>query len=739
MTGALFFAMRRIDGAFYRFWAGIETILALLFLNPLQRLTLNELVISGDFDLCHYIPQIPGGHWLFRLFPTRHYAVFGEGLGLSPNGYFSPHEYLKLNPDVGDAGVPAYWHWLTKGRRENRRIFDTPLPVKLPEALQFDYQPIEGRPQTTFACHIHVYYEDLWDEIWATLSRNGLDMHYIVTLAYQGQRTLVLRQKILNDCPDAEVIVVENKGRDILPFLWLLNNGAFDGFKAICKIHTKRSVHRADGDRWRRRLIRGIASKKTVPLLEKFLADPDLAIWTADGQTLAAKKWWGHNRSKVEAILSRIGLSVRSETPYFPSGSMYWIKPFPLGLLKSLHLTEVDFEPETGALDGTTAHAVERVVGELARASGQSIIETTELRRNPIREARMKPKYVSAFYLPQYHQIPENDDWWGKGYTEWTAVERAQPMFNHHLIRRPSSEIGQYDLIDGTIQAKQAALAREHGIDAFCAYFYWFGRKRLLEKPLNQLLERKDQDFPFYLCWANESWRRNWDGLSGDVLIEQEYPTGFEAMLAAELAPYMRDHRYQKPDGIRPRLVIYRPEELPNPRVNIAQIRTELSVLGVEGVEIGAVRFHTDFNLRNDLVDFWIEMPPHGFFDPADCLHNADSPDGLVTPFDGIIYDYEKLARRAVDQIVPPNTIVGAMPSWDNSPRRKSSGHIAYGATPAGFRKWLRGIQDQRLGGSYRHEVMINAWNEWGESAVVEPCDCFGDLNLQAIREMVDV
>ena len=737
MTAVIVGNARWIMHIVWSIWAGLETIVALAFPNPAQRVALFEIARIGDFDHRHYRPQIPGNHWLYALFSRRHYAVFGERLGLSPNAYFQPKAYLRLNPDVADAGVSPYWHWLTKGRSENRRIFDAPAPAPIPTRYHVPITPRNRSVRADFACHIHVHYQELWVEIQNILSGLSLELDIFVTLSYCGPETVELKAQIENDCPDAEVFIVENRGRDILPFLRLLNAGVFDDYQAVCKLHTKRSVHRADGDRWRRRLIRGIVSPKTPHLLAKFLADTNLAIWAADGQILRSKKWWGTNKCRTEGLLHRIGLKINSDCPYFPSGSMFWIKPFTLGLLKSLQLDANDFEDETGALDGTTAHAVERVVGELALAAGQTIIETSELSRRPTPAPKSRPSYVSAFYLPQYHRVPENDAWWGDGYTEWMALKRARPLFNNHVLRHPPTEDCAYDLSDPYVMERQAQLATKHGIDGFCVYFYWFGRKRMLEKPLDQLLQNPNVAFPFYLCWANESWRRNWDGLSGEILMAQEYPAGFEVDLAQQLAPYLRDSRYQRPDGSRRRFVIYRPEDLPEPKCNISRLRSALRDLGLGEIELGGVRFHTQTQDAFNLVDFWIEMPPHGFFERSDCLSEEQIPKGLVSGFDGILYDYQTLAERAVQKKVASNTIVGVMPSWDNSPRRGSSGHIAHGATPAGFRQWLAGVQAHKLSDSYRNEVFINAWNEWGETAMLEPCDRFGDLNLRAVSEVL--
>eukprot|EP00903_Cladosiphon_okamuranus_P020962 g19254.t1 len=309
------------------------------------------------------------------------------------------------------------------------------------------------------------------------------------------------------------------------------------------------------------------------------------------------------------------------------------------------------------------------------------------------------------------------------------------------------ADFGFYDLRLPKTLAAQAALAGRAGIDAFCVYHYWFGGKRLLEEPLDRLLTEPDIDFPFYLCWANESWRRNWDGLSGEVLVAQDYKPDFETDLVASTLPYMRDARYQRPDGQRPRFVVYRPSDLPAPEQNIARMRRAWRRAGIGEVEIGAVAFHVtgEAEVAEGLFDFWIEMPPHGlvknesyvFGGAAGNLMNDASP---VPGFSGVIYDYSKIAQHSVDpkyrRTLPSRTIAGIMPSWDNTARRKVRAHIARGGSPATFRKWLREMHETVLETSYRNELFINAWNEWGEKAMLEPSQTFGHLYLDVLAEV---
>ncbi|WP_322867754.1 glycoside hydrolase family 99-like domain-containing protein [Aquicoccus sp. G2-2] len=463
--------------------------------------------------------------------------------------------------------------------------------------------------------------------------------------------------------------------------------------------------------------------------------------WTA----LSGEEWWGSNRPGTEAILRRMELVPGALN--FPAGSIYWLKPLVIGMIRALKLDRAVFEAERGQVDGTLAHAFERALGTLVGAAGMELRETAELLPQTRKASLMKPRYVSAFYLPQFHPTPQNDAWWGAGYSEWRACTTAASMYPGHLQPMRPGALGYYDLRATEVMGAQGALAKAAGVDGFCVYHYWFDPARLLETPMEKLLTRPDIDFPFYLCWANEPWRRNWDGLSGEILMPQDYRDGFEARLVASTLPYMRDPRYQRPDGQRPRFVIYRPGEMPDPTASIKRMRAAWRKAGIGEVELGAVHFHVKdrSEVPRGAVDFWVEMPPHGLVKGEDYLFGGPGGNRMgtaspATDFGGLIYDYAAVATRAVSRGyragLPEQTIAGIMPAWDNTARRGPKGHIAYGANPARFRRWLRDLARLRLAGSYRGELMINAWNEWAEKAVLEPSETFGRMYLDVLAEL---
>ena len=343
------------------------------------------------------------------------------------------------------------------------------------------------------------------------------------------------------------------------------------------------------------------------------------------------------------------------------------------------------------------------------------------------------PATLVAFYLPQFHTIPENDEWWGKGFTEWRNVARALPQFEGHAQPRLPGDLGFYDLRNPQVLRDQAELAQAYGIGAFCMYFYWFGGKTLLELPHQQWLNDPSITLPICLCWANENWTRTWDGRAEDVLIAQQHSPEDDLAYIAHVAQYLRDPRYLRVDG-KPLLLVYRPGKLPDPRATAERWRTWCRDNGIGELCIGYVQSFERPDPRDIGFDVAVEFPPN-----LSTPTNITDRQTLLNPdYQGEVLDWRDVAREYSERPMPEYRLFpGVNCGWDNEPRRPGRGRTYLHASPRAYRDWLSTSIDTRLQREPIHDrlVFINAWNEWAEGAALEPDRRLQHALLEATRD----
>lgn len=340
----------------------------------------------------------------------------------------------------------------------------------------------------------------------------------------------------------------------------------------------------------------------------------------------------------------------------------------------------------------------------------------------PLPETR--PVRLIAFYLPQFHAIPENDEWWGTGFTEWTNVTRALPRFPGHYQPRLPGALGFYDLSRPDILRRQAQTAQRYGIEGFCFHYYWFAGRKLLQRPLENLTADPSIDLPFCINWANESWSRRWDGSETSVLIAQDHSPEDDLAFARAIEPLFDDPRYIRIDG-RPLLMLYRPSLLPDARATVERWREYFGRSGIDLYVTMAQSFDHD-DPRPYGMDAAAGFPPHR-------SRQFLQPIATGTPFDSgfrsevLSYD-EMAAVTAAYRPTEFRLLPGVCPSWDNEARSPGRGLTITGSTPASYGRWLEAAArwisevappDERI-------VFINAWNEWAEGTYLEPDRHFG-------------
>ncbi len=355
-----------------------------------------------------------------------------------------------------------------------------------------------------------------------------------------------------------------------------------------------------------------------------------------------------------------------------------------------------------------------------------------------------------AFYLPQFYPIPENDAWWGKGFTEWTNVTRARPLFRGHYQPHLPADLGFYDLRVPETRQAQADLARQFGIYGFCYYHYWLAGTRLLERPFSEVLASGKPDFPFCLCWANHNWTRRWDGQDQEVLIEQKYSVADDLQHIQRLIPVFRDPRYIQING-RPLLLVIRVNSLPDPARTARVWREEAVKAGLPGLYLCTVTSLEQLDFDPALVGFdaAVDFQPrwlgallarrplwrrlrHRLF------HRSQDDVEHDSFYVHRVCSYSVLVDKMISRPDPSYRLFpGVTPGWDNSSRRRSGANIFLGSTPELYGRWVRSAIATSLRRFEGDEqlVFINAWNEWAEGNHLEPDQRWGHRYLEETRD----
>lgn len=368
---------------------------------------------------------------------------------------------------------------------------------------------------------------------------------------------------------------------------------------------------------------------------------------------------------------------------------------------------------------------------------------------------------IIAFYLPQFHSIPENDKAYGEGFTEWSNTRKAKPIFEGEYQPRIPYKNNYYNLLDEGTMSAQAELAKKYHIYGFCYYHYWFKNgKKLLEKPIENMLNDKTIDIPFCLCWANENWTKKWDGGNNEIIAAQDYGNinDWDKHLRY-LLPFFKDNRYITVDGM-PLFILYRPELIPNVKKMVSYIRKSMIEFGFKGVKI-AVQYPTYYleGENRKVFDYYIAFEPaftRDFIEISnknplkrqlksilyrlngkvliDFINNIKKDREIFVESQLRIRDYDEDWKNIIDRVIDcPKLIPGAFTDWDNTPRNKCG--IAYrGSTPEKFEFYLRKLIKKTKKDYKKNMIFINAWNEWAEGAYLEADQKYEYAYLEAVK-----
>lgn len=340
-----------------------------------------------------------------------------------------------------------------------------------------------------------------------------------------------------------------------------------------------------------------------------------------------------------------------------------------------------------------------------------------------------------AFYLPQFHSIPENDKWWGKNFTEWTNTKKSKPRFDgHYMPREPHEDFGYYtlDIID--IIKKQIELAKSHGIYGFAFYYYWFSGKRLLEKPVDLLLEHKEIDFPFVLCWANENWTRTWDGLEKNILIEQKYLDEDPQKFIDDWKKYTEDKRYIRIQN-KPLLMVYNPKDIPDFEEVCKKWRNRAREIGIGEIEIWSKTIvHMKDYSNTPFVDGEFDFAPTQLSLPNDKITGINK-EANVLNYSKIV---ESLRTIYKNHYPLKKFSYSVTMGWDNSARREKGYTVLYNYSLESFYKWTTMVMNKMFENDFSDTFLfVNAWNEWGEGTYLEPDKKYGYANINTLSKAI--
>lgn len=707
---------------------------------------INLIRDSGVFDEQWYLNEYPDVLSL-GLDPVVHYLMIGAQLGRHPGPAFDADWYVGQYKDVAESGVNPLVHYIVHGRFEGREIRGldqvegNSLPAVPTAESDSHFTVLPGAagllpdlfclkasvPNARVAIVTYSAGVSAAGLVDAFLQEQREDFDHIdlcpISMSLRSRPSIAVR------CKRKVTVVYPDRHGVAAPFLHMVNSGVLEQYDAVCWV-----VPPADSESG---LVKGDEG------LAGLLCD-QVDIGLISDEIRARSNWGGPEVKRLlGTFLPRLGCQVPSEVVLSPMGDVVWINPLLLRQLRAVPVGPTELLNKDGKATEAGRIAVQAMLGIFAHQGGMDVIdcEAARTRLSPSGSAavvtRQRKIKAIAFLLPQFHPIPDNDLWWGKGFTEWNNVTRARPLFRGHYQPRLPADLGYYDLRLPEVQEHQARLAQAHGVHGFCYYYYWFNGKKLLNAPIEQMVASGKPGLPFCVCWANENWSRNWDGQNRHVLLQQQYTMEGNRAFIREMIALMKDPRYIRHHG-KPVLLVYRIRVIPNWLETAKMWREECRSAGIGEIHLCAVRFGLeplDGPPAEFGVDSYVLFPPH----EAQRVDVRSAQLDLNRDFHGELFSYDAVVDGDIqrfDEGYPWPVHRGAMMGWDNTARRLTASRIFAGATPARFRYWLKNIveQENRHNRDDESLVFINAWNEWAEGTYLEPDQRYGTAYLSAIK-----
>ncbi len=682
---------------------------------------------SELFDQEYYLGQYPDVKEK-RTDPVIHYLTYGGFEGRNPGKSFNSLYYYESNPDVLKEGINPLLHYLLRGKKEGRKPFPVAPAIKANKGVNVtaDERKLHGEIITgnnlsnqeqdiQLIRNSEYFNEEYYLSTNPDVKNKGLDpvnhFYYIGFKEWRNPSEKFDTRYYLETNP-----AVMRSG--VNPLLHFIKFGRKENRRTLPEIHETQFVNEPD-------------TKPVVTEIENNSLAQELEIKLLKESSLFDEEYYLSNNQDVKDA------GVDPYEHYYLQGwrdgrnpSSDFDTEFYLASYKDVKETEQNplvHYLTIGKLENRVCTVKDKIKLEKGHAFELPLSSTKEQLNSLVKTV--------AFYLPQFHPIPENNEWWGNGFTEWKNVVTAKPLFQEHYQPHLPYDLGFYDLRVPEVMAGQVRMAKEFGIHGFCFYYYWFDGKRLLEKPLDMFLEHKEWDINFCVCWANENWTRRWDGRDDDILIAQNHSPEDDLRVIADISKYTRDPRYIRING-KPLLIIYRADIFPDIKTSIVRWREYYLEQFNEELCMAMVQ---TFGLNDPDefgFDYAIEFPPLNI-----------SPDDITSKiktenFFGKILDTGKMIKNTVNKLrrVDYNMFRGVMLMWDNTARKGNHSHVYLNNPPGVYRDWLMEACNDTMYNSNRggdNLVFINAWNEWAEGAHLEPDKKYGYSYLNATKSVL--
>ena len=620
---------------------------------------------------------------------------------------------------------------------------------------RLDSVAVQFSTEFAIAVHLHLYHTEMLREFVSYLNNIPVqyDLYVSVPESCDSNAIRAELQALLSTVNAVIVEPVPNRGRDIAPLIIQFGKRLAQ-YEIIAHLHTKKSPHNEKLTAWCQNILTKLMGSpdsggghlgKIFGLLQTTakIVYPEGSI-----NFIKDRSGWADNYDLARGILKKYTQLSIHDFPVveFPEGSMFWARAKCLKEYLNLPLSYDDFPAEPIPADGTLPHALERLILIFASThQGQCIRIHTEDSIKDYRQYEEQGDYSSkvihpdikvlAYYLPQFHAIPENDLWHGEGFTEWSKVRAANPLFEGHYQQHiPHCDIGYYLLDSPETLRFQAELMRKSGVHGQVFYHYWFTGKLILEKPAQLLLDTPDIAMPFCFCWANENWTRSWDGNENEILLGQSYSGEDAHDFIQYLMPFFKDARYIRIDD-RPVLFVYRPSSLPDAREYLDIWQRECEQVGIKRPYVVAVLTRGATNPKEFGMDAGVERVLHDWTGGAvpeinDSLHR-------YWPVNGSVLHYEEVANFYMRQTEAKDFTYfrSLVPIWDNTARYGSEAYLLHGSMPQRFQEWMESsiAYTQATLPTDRRFLLINAWNEWAEGAHLEPDSRYGYSYLNSV------